>query len=122
MNLDRRIVIEKCTLSKGGFGQDELIWNTQFSLWARRIDIQNFQKENIVDDSVEVSSQTTNFLIRYNRDVMNQVAIGIQTNNRLLDEHGRYYDIENISEQTDNKNQVFRNQYLILKCKMRGEQ
>ena len=101
--LDRKITIQFRSISQNDYGEAVAAFSSSASVWAM-IETQPRGKEK-VNNGIETSQQSVNFLIRYSSDVAD-----VTHGDRVL-YNSQYYDIESVQE-------VGRNLSLRLICNL----
>jgi SPP1 family predicted phage head-tail adaptor len=101
--LDRKITIQFRSISQNDYGEAVAAFSSSASVWAM-IETQPRGKEK-VNNGIETSQQSVNFLIRYSSDVDD-----VTNGDRVL-YNSQYYDIESVQE-------VGRNLSLRLICNL----
>jgi SPP1 family predicted phage head-tail adaptor len=101
--LDRKITIQFRSISQNDYGEAVAAFSSSASVWAM-IETQPRGKEK-VNNGIETSQQSVNFLIRYSSDVDD-----VTSGDRVL-YNSQYYDIESVQE-------VGRNLSLRLICNL----
>ena len=101
--LDRKITIQFRSISQNDYGEAVSAFSSSASVWAM-IETQPRGKEK-VNNGIETSQQSVNFLIRYSSDVDD-----VTNGDRVL-YNSQYYDIESVQE-------VGRNLSLRLICNL----
>ena len=101
--LDRKITIQFRSISQNDYGEAVAAFSSSASVWAM-IETQPRGKEK-VNNGIETSQQSVNFLIRYSSDVD-----AVTNGDRVL-YNSQYYDIESVQE-------VGRNLSLRLICNL----
>lgn len=98
-HLNRRILIQEETASRGDSGQEILNWTTLHDCWAK-VDYPNIGSgEEVQNDQVIVTTRT-DFTIRYRAGLDEKMRVVYQ---------GVNYSIANISE-------IERRHFLLLQC------
>ena len=101
--LDRKITIQFRSISQNDYGEAVAAFSSSASVWAM-IETQPRGKEK-VNNGIETSQQSVNFLIRYSS------AVDDVTNGDRVLYNSQYYDIESVQE-------VGRNLSLRLICNL----
>ena len=101
--LDRKITIQFRSISQNDYGEAVAAFSSSASVWAM-IETQPRGKEK-VNNGIETSQQSVNFLIRFSSDVDD-----VTNGDRVL-YNSQYYDIESVQE-------VGRNLSLRLICNL----
>lgn len=58
-DLDRRIVVERASVSQNGFGEDVPEWHAVLSLWAKRADVSDGEKAAMGEVGSQLRSRFT---------------------------------------------------------------
>ena len=101
--LDRKITIQFRSISQNDYGEAVAAFSSSALVWAM-IETQPRGKEK-VNNGIETSQQSVNFLIRFSSDVDD-----VTSGDRVL-YNSQYYDIESVQE-------VGRNLSLRLICNL----
>ena len=89
--MDRRITIQRATLSVNAYGERSETWGTLATVWAEGQDKEGSGREAVQSDQI-YSSQPVHFIIRYSSDVS-----AIRPSDRVS-YNGDIYQIEGIQE------------------------
>lgn len=88
-SLDRRIRIERATVTPNEFNEPVESWSTLATVWASKEDIRDGERWSAQEVGAEI---TTRFLVRYSSDVA-----GIDPRDRIVFD-GRIYGIVAVKE------------------------
>ena len=94
-NLDRRVTMERATVTQDPFGGDQMAWGTIGTVWARREDASDGERLSASQVNATLISR---FVIR--SSIMTR---GVTPNDRL-NYDGGYWDIHGIKETKDGRN------------------
>lgn len=96
-DLDRRIVIQRATLSQGGgYNEPQETWATFLTVWAKRHDASAAEAYRAQEVDAQI---TTRFTIRYSTQ-----AASITPKDRIVFD-GRTYNITAVREPANTRNQ-----------------